>query len=65
MEHITHYIKVEDLETIDIDVMDFYAFVEFKGITIDGQPCFETEQLAKYLGRKLNDEEKEKIINGY
>jgi len=65
MEHITEFLKVEDLETIDIDIMEFYGFVEFKGSTIDGEVCFEIKQLEDYLGRKLNDEEKEKIRDGY
>lgn len=65
MQHITDYLKVEDLEIIDIDIIEFYNFVEFKGITIEGEVCFETKQLKDYLGRELSEEEKEKIRDDY
>ena len=63
MQHIKDYLNVEDLETLKMDIIDFYGYTEFKGVLISNEICFPRSQVETYLGRELFKEELELLCS--
>ena len=63
MQHITDYLNVEDLETLKMDIIDFYGYTKFKGVLISNEICFTREQVESYLDRELFKEEIELLCS--